>query len=112
MVSRTRIIKTHHFVRNLHKFCNHSSHYLNNGSTEILITANETLSDGTMATISSDYHSHLTLSNINRVWNGATVHCAANAGSGSVDHDQPEPFPVISVLCELLQNIVNKLCYN
>ena len=86
--------------------------YLNNGSTETTITSNKTLSDGTMATVGSDYHSHLTLSNINRVWNGATVHCAASDGSESVDHDQPEPFPVISVWCELLQNIMNMFCYN
>ena len=90
--------------------------YLSDGSTETSITTNKTLSDGTMTTVSSDYHSPLILSNINRVWNGATVHCAANAGSESVDQDQPEsaledqpkPFPVISVWCELLQN---KLCY-
>ena len=70
-----------------------------------------------MATVGSDYRSPLTLSNINRVWNGATLHCAANPGSTvkqmkSTEIDQPEPFPVISVWCELLQNIVNKLCYN
>ena len=65
-----------------------------------------------MATVGSDYGSPLTLSNINRVWNGATLHCAAKYGSESVDHDQPKPFPVIYVWCELLPNIVNKLCYN
>ena len=83
--------------------------YLSDGSTETSITTNKTLSDGTMTTVGRDYHSPLTLSNINIVWNGATLHCAA--GSESVDHDQPKPFPVISVWCELLQNIVNKLCY-
>ena len=62
-----------------------------------------------MTTVGSDYRSPLTLSNINRVWNGATLHYATNYGSGSVDQDQP--FPVISVWCELLQSIVNKLCY-
>ena len=80
--------------------------YLNN---ETSIISNKNLSGGTMATVSSDYRSPLTLSNINRVWNGTTVHCAVKIKT--VDHDQPEPFPVISVLCELLQNIVNKLCY-
>ena len=85
----------------------HVKWYLNN---ETSITINQNLSDGTMATVSSDYRSPLTLSNINRVWNGATVHCAVKIETE--DHDQPEPFPVISVLCELRQNIVNKLCYN
>ena len=83
--------------------------YLSDGSTETSITTNKTLSDGTMTTVGSDYHSPLILSNINRVWNGATVHCAANAGALT---NQPKPFPVISVWCELLQNIVYKLCYN
>ena len=83
--------------------------YLNTSSTEILININKTLSDGTMATFGSDYRSPLTLSNINRVWNGATVHCAVKT---HIVIDQPEPFPVISVWCELLQTIVNKLCYN
>ena len=80
--------------------------YLNN---ETSITANQILSDGTMATVGSDYRSPLTLSNLNRIWNGATVHCAANP---TPEMDQPKPFPVISVWRELLQNIVNKLCYN
>ena len=55
--------------------------YISDSSTETNITTNKTLSDGTMATVGSDYYSPLTLSNINRIWNGATVHCAVNAGS-------------------------------
>ena len=71
---------------------------LSDGSDETLIASDETLSDGTMATVGSDYRSPLTLSNINRVWNGSTVHCAANPDTIV---NQPEPFPVISVRCEL-----------
>ena len=63
-----------------------------------LIASDKTLSDGTMATVGSDYRSPLTLSNINRVWNGATVHCAANP---STPVNQMKPYPVISVWCEL-----------
>ena len=62
-----------------------------------------------MATVGSDLRSPLTLSNISRVWNGATVHCAANrvVNAGTIVN-QTKPYPIISVLCELLQNIVNK----
>ena len=73
--------------------------YLSGGSTETVIISNKTLSGGTMATVGSDYRSPLTLSNINRVWNGTAVHCAVNPISII---NQPGPYPVISVWCELL----------
>ena len=77
--------------------------YLNDGSTETIIAINKTLSGGTMATVGSDYRSPLTLSNINRVWNGTTIHCAVNP---SIIVNQPEPFPIISVWCELVNFIM------
>ena len=52
-----------------------------------------------MVTVGSDYRSPLTLSNINRVWNGTAVCCAVNI---IPIMNQPGPYPVISVLCELL----------
>ena len=68
--------------------------YLTIGSTNTSIISNKNLSGGTMATVGSEYRSPLTLSNINRVWNGATVHCSINP---TPEIHQPEPFPVISV---------------
>ena len=52
-----------------------------------------------MVTVGSDYRSPLTLFNINRVWNGTAVCCAVNI---IPIMNQPGPYPVISVLCELL----------
>ena len=52
-----------------------------------------------MVTVGCDYCSPLTLSNKNRVWNGTAVCCAVNI---IPIMNQPGPYPVISVLCELL----------
>ena len=65
---------------------------VNNKTT--IIGANQTLPNGTNATVGINYRSPLILSNINRVWNGATVKCVVN----NVEVvNQPEPFPILIV---------------